>query len=160
VNPVLEAPSAGPGTRQPGALARILEVARGRRIALAPHTTLDLVEHPVAVRVPGAAAHVHGLLSWHGKRIPYIDVDALLRGAPAARTPARYALVVAFQPAPGAAIEQGAIALLALPESIQISDSQGCKLPADRLVEASLALACFDLNGEPVAIFDTAQLFR
>jgi chemotaxis signal transduction protein len=152
--------SDAPRTKQPGALARLLEVAPGQRIALPAHTTIDVVEHPVATPVPGAPVHTQGLLSWQGKRIPYIDLDALLRGVPAALAPARYALVVAYQPAPGAAIEHGAIALVALPVSIHVSDSQRCRLGSDRQAQARLALACFEFEGQAIAVLDTARIFR
>lgn len=142
-----------------GTLARLLEVAPGQRIALPPHTTLDLVEHPKALPVPGGPRHAHGLLMWRDQRIPMLDVDALVRGAQASREPVRYALVVAYQPRAGAALRHGAIALCALPLAVQVNDAQRCGLPAGSPLWRHLALACFRLEEAAVPVVDTGRLF-
>ena len=141
-----------------GALARLIELAPGQCIALPPHTTLDLVEHPRPLAVPGAPRHVHGLLAWQESRIPMIDLVALVRGAPAVQGDVRYALVVAYQTELGR-IAHGAIALAALPVAVQVQDDAACALPQDSAVWQRITLSCFRHEGQPVPIVDTGRLF-
>jgi len=140
------------------AVARIVRDRGDVRFALPAHTTLEIVDRPVPVRVPGSPAHALGLLAWQGKRIALIDVAVLL-GATSARTqPPRYALVLAYQSAPGAPIEHGAIALDTLPDSTSIDDAAGCAMPDSRTWRA-IAISCFESGGLPIPIVDTAALF-
>ena len=146
----------------PGAVARIIEFAPGRRAALPPHTTLEIVEDPRPVPVPGASRHAYGLLTWQQRRIPMIDLDALLDGGSSAGPPAapRFALVVAWQDAPGEPVQQGAIALQQLPQTVEVHDAQQCDLPRDSDGWPYLATACFSHAGQAVPIVDTARLFN
>ncbi len=151
----------GVAQQEPGVVARLIEFARGRMVALPPHTTLEIVEHPQAVTVPGAAYYGYGLMTWQGQRVPMIDLDAMLRAYPQAqrtRTP-RYALVVAYQRAPGLPVEHGAIGLAELPQNVMVRDADCCELPTDSDMWTHIALSCFQLDGQPVPIVDTARLF-
>jgi hypothetical protein len=138
------------------ASARIVRDRGNVQFALPPHTTLEIVEHPRAARVPAAPAHAIGLLEWQGRRIALIDAAALV-GVAGARTHAvRYALVLAFQCAAGAAIEHGAIALDELPETVDVDDASACDVPAEW---RALAISCFACEGTATPIIDTARLF-
>src|SRR5437868_14914882 len=64
-------------------VARIIQCG-DCRFALPQHTTLEIVDHPKPVRVPGAASHALGLLEWQGRRIALIDATALLANVTAA----------------------------------------------------------------------------
>ena len=143
------------------ATARLLEYAHGAFIALPPHTTLEIIEHPVFLVVPGAAYYAYGLMPWQGRHIPLIDFDAVQRAHQSLhRTAApRYALVVAYQSAPYAPLEHGAIGLAGLPQTIQVKDSEWCDLPIDGDIWPLLALSCFRHDGLTVPILDTARLF-
>lgn len=145
----------------PRAVARLIEYARGRQIALPPRTTLDLVEHPAVVAVPGAAYYAYGLLAWQGRRLPLLDLDALLRAHPGAdrAVAPRYALVLAYQRVPRRPLEHGAIGLAALPKTVAVGDASRCELPADSDLWPLLALSCFRHEGHAVPILDTARLF-
>jgi len=143
------------------AVARIVRDRGDVRFALPAHTTLEIVDRPVPVRVPGSPAHALGLLAWLGKRIALIDVAVLLGAASARTQPPRYALVLAYQTAPGAPgapVAHGAIALDTLPESASIDDAAGCAVPDSRTWRA-IAISCFESDGLPVPIIDTAALF-
>jgi chemotaxis signal transduction protein len=145
---------------QAPALARLAEYAPDRWIALPPHVTLELVEHPQPVPVPGAAAHACGLLAWQGRQLPMLDLGVLLHGGGAARDEAlRYALVVAFQSAPGMPVEHGALRVLELPRTMQVGDDAACELPTDSPLWPQLAASCFECEGRVVPIVDTARLF-
>ena len=158
----LEATDAdGVPEQEPGVVARLIEYARGRMVALPPHTTLEIVENPQAVPIPGAAYYGYGLLSWQGRRLPMLDLDAMLRAYPQAqRTKApRYALVVAYQRAPGQPVEHGAIGLADLPQNAMVRDEACCELPNDSDMWPHISLSCFRFEGRPVPIVDTARLF-
>jgi chemotaxis signal transduction protein len=140
------------------ATARIVQDRCGVRFALPAHTTLEIIDRPVAVHVPGAPVHALGLLAWQDKRIALIDVAALV-GATSMRTqPPRYALVLAYQAEPNAPIEHGAIALDTLPDTTNIDDAAACAVPQSKPWRA-IAISCFEAGGLPVPIVDTAALF-
>jgi hypothetical protein len=142
-------------------VARLVEYTHGRRVALPPHTTLEVVEHPAVIQVPGAAYYGWGLLAWQGQWLPMIDLDAVLRAYPGeqhARAP-RYALIVAYQRGDGHEVEHGAIGLASLPVTVQVEDSAACDLPEGSDLWPSIALSCFEFEGDTVPIVDTAKLF-
>jgi chemotaxis signal transduction protein len=153
--------SGGHDNSVPGAPARLIEYSRGRFVALPPHTTLELLEHPQALAVPGAAYYAYGLLAWQGRQLPLIDLEALLlayAGGQRAKAP-RYALVVAYQRAPGAPVEHGAIAMADLPQTVTVSDDAMCELPNGSDMWPLLALSCFTFDGQVVPVVDTGRLF-
>ena len=149
-------------TLAPRATARLLEYAPGYYVALPTHTTLELIEHPAIIAVPGAAYYGCGLLAWQGCHLPVINVDTLLRAyqETPALGPPRYALVVAYQRAPGNPLEHGALALTALPETVEVGDDAWCALPADSDIWPLLSLSCVQHARLAVPILDTARLFR
>lgn len=155
------APAALPADAGPRAVARLIEYAPGRQIALPPHTTIELLENPAVVAVPGAAYYACGLLAWQGRQLPLLDLHALLRAYPGTnRTGApRYALVLAYQRAPRQPVEHGAISLAVLPQTVAVSDEARCELFADSDLWPLLALSCFRHEGHAVPILDTAKLF-
>jgi chemotaxis signal transduction protein len=152
-----EFPHGDAGGEQPAArsaIARVIDCGGGRLAALPPRATLELLEQPQWLRVPGAARHALGLLAWQGRRIPLIDVGALMGLCGKAQAP-RYALVVAWQ---GRAVEHGGIALDRLPEFVNVDDGMACGLPPES-GWAQLAAACFRHGGKAVPILDAGRLF-
>lgn len=147
-----------PGSR---AVARLLEYARGRCLALPAHTTLEILERPAILAVPGAAYYAYGMMAWQGIHLPVLDVETLLRACPGVqpRAAPRYALVVAFQRAPHGPVEHGALGLSMLPRTVAVSDKAQCELPTDSDLWPLLALSCFHHKGQAVPILDTTQLF-
>ncbi|MEO5670258.1 MAG: chemotaxis protein CheW [Ramlibacter sp.] len=144
-----------------GAIARLVEFAPGRLVALPPHTTLEVVEHPKPVTVPGAAYYAAGLLTWQDTRVPLIDLNALLRAHPGAgvRRLPRYALIVAYQDSPGSPVQRGAIGIAQLPESVTTADDACCELPGDSDLWPLISLSCFLHEGKAVPVIDTGRLF-
>lgn len=141
--------------------ARLIEYAPGRHAALPPHTTLELIERPAFVAVPGAAAHAYGLLAWQGRWLPSVDIEALVEmpsGAQPRLAPC-YALVLAYQRFPRWPVEHGAIGLAALPKTVMVSNAAQCELPTDSSQWLRFALSCFRHGGRAVPILDTAKLF-
>jgi chemotaxis signal transduction protein len=158
------APGAVPASAaepRPQSAARLIEYASGRYIAFPPHTTYALIENPVIATVPGAACHGCGLLSWQEERLPVLDLNVLLHpgtSAEAVYAP-RYALVLAYQRAPRAPLEYGAIVLDRLPLTIAVGDEAQCELPDDCELLPQLALSCFRHDGQAVPVLDTTRLF-
>lgn len=144
--------------------ARILEYASGRRIALPLHTTLEIVEDPEIVPVPGSAPHALGLLYWQERWVAVIDLGRLMQDSDADAAPAglekpKYVLVLAYQRAPGLALEYGAVTLPVLPETIFIDNDAICSLPEDSPYWPQISLSCFTYKDGATPIVDTGRLF-
>lgn len=152
-------------TTQPTlAPARLLHYSADRSVALPVHTTIELLDSPVIVDVPGAAHYCQQLVSWRGQWLALLDLEALLRArtdTPAATLAVapRYVLIVAYQCAPRSPVEYGAIGLPALPQTVSVSDQMACPLPADSTLWPQLALSCFVHEERAVPILDSARLF-
>jgi hypothetical protein len=145
----------------PQVAVRLVDYADGRKIALSPHTTYGLIEHPTYEEVPGAAHYGYGLMTWQSMRLPLLNLYALLHAdCNAVRiTFPRYALIVAYQRAVNEPIEYGAIGLAALPQTIHIGDEAQCELPCDSSLWPLLALSCFQYEDKAVPILDTERIF-
>lgn len=141
--------------------AHLLEFARGRWVALPPHTAIELIDGSTICDVPGAAYYCSQLAAWRGQWLPLLNLETLINGYPP-EFPAtmRFTLVVAYQRMRGAPIEHGAVALPATPRVIQVSDASQCALPTDSDLWPLLALSCFQHEGFPVPILDSARLFE
>jgi hypothetical protein len=153
-------PDDAPAAADHRVAARLLEYTHGRHVALAPHATLELVERPAVVEVPGAAYYACGLMSWQGRRLPVVDLCTLLRAYPSEyQLPWRYGLVVAYQTAPRAPVQHGVLVLPALPQTITVGDEAQCELPTDSDLWPLIALSCFRHDGNPVPIIDCGRVF-
>lgn len=140
--------------------ARLLEFERNRHVALAVHATLEIVEQPEIVGVPGGAYYMLGMMRWQDRQIGVLDLCTLLNAHAKAGAPRlRYALVVAYQTAARRPIEYAAIATAALPQTVQVGDDAQCPLPEDGDLWPLVSLSCFMHHGERVPIVDTGRLF-
>ncbi|MDO5691446.1 MAG: chemotaxis protein CheW [Pseudomonadota bacterium] len=150
-----------PQDTAPRATARLLEYAPGHYVALPPHATLEVVEQPTVVPVPGAPYYAHGLMAWQGTWIPLIHLESIVRAYVSVPLPPipRYCLVTAYQAAPGAEIQHGAIALPRLPQFTTVTDNDACPLPTDSDVWPLLAMSCFHSGEHQIPIIDTGRLF-
>lgn len=158
---VNDAPTADatPGAELALAPARLLQYKPDGFVALPVHTTIELLDGPLMIDMPGAACYCNRLVRWRGQWLALLDLDTLL-GANSDRAGVpRYALVVAWQQAPGWPVEHGAIGLATLPQTVGVGDHAGCELPADSDLWPVLALSCFRHEGQAVPILDTARLF-
>ncbi len=153
-------PDAADGSAPFTAPARLLEYRRGGFVAFAPHTTMALVEAPQLTPVPGAPYYCAGLIPWQDGQVPLLDLNALLLACPpSTAAPLGHALVLAWQAAPGAPLEYGAVCARSLVQLIDVSDGQACELPSDSDLWPWIAIACFEHGGAPVPVVDTARLF-
>lgn len=140
--------------------ARLLEYRWGSFVAFPAHTTIALIDSPAVVEVPGAPYDCLGLIEWQGRRLPLLDLDALLRAYPDADTPsAGHVLVLAWQEAPGRPLQYGAVCARLLVRMIDVGDSQRCELPRDSDLWPWISLSCFEHEGHVVPVIDTRRLF-
>lgn len=140
--------------------ARLLEYKWGSFVAFPAHTTLALIDNPPVVEVPGAPYYCLGLVAWEGRRLPLLDLNALLRAYPDAQ-PASvgHVLVLAYQEIPGGPIEYGAVCARLLVRMVEVGDSQSCDLPVDSDLWPWIAMSCFAHDGHVVPVVDTSRLF-
>jgi hypothetical protein len=145
----------------PHATAYLLEFSKNRYVAFPPHTGVELVEQPRVVAVPGMPYFCLGLMAWHGKQIPLLDLGRLLLDEmPAPSSPTiGHVLVLAYQSVPGQALEYGAVNAPSLISMVEVVDSQQCELPAEPELLAGVSLSCFQYQGQAVPILDTAGIF-
>ncbi|NKE66368.1 chemotaxis protein CheW [Ramlibacter sp. RBP-2] len=153
-------PDAADGSAPFTAPARLLEYRRGGFVAFAPHTTMALLEEPPVTPVPGAPYYCVGLIPWQDGHVPLLDLNTLLQACPPSEpAPLGHALVLAWQAAPGAPLEYGAVCARSLVQMIEVSDGQACDLPSDSDLWPWIAIACFEHGGRAVPVVDTARLF-
>jgi hypothetical protein len=146
-----------PAMRAP---ARLLEFDRNRHVALPVHATLEVIEQPEIVRVPGAAYYMLGMLRWNGRQLPVLDLCTLLNAHAKAGAPRlRHALIVAYQTAPRQPIEHAAIATASLPQTVQVGDDAQCPLPDDGDLWPLISISCFQHQGQRVPVVDIGRLF-
>lgn len=142
------------------AAARLLEYKRDGFVAFAPHTTMALVDSPEVVPVPGAPYYCMGLIPWQDGHVPLLDLNTLLRAYPGGeRAPPGHVLVLAWQEAPGAPLQYGAVCARSLVQMVEVTDDQACELPDDSDLWPWIAVSCFQHEGQAVPIIDTARLF-
>src|ERR1017187_9531839 len=81
------------------ASACLVEYAPCQYIALPPHTTYGLIEHPEFVAVPGSSNYAYGLMTWQDARISMLNLEILFNPDLffADQELPRYALIVAYQ---------------------------------------------------------------
>lgn len=140
--------------------ARLLEFDWKKYVALPVHTTLEIVEQPEIIEVPGAPYYGLGMLRWQGRYLAVLDLRTLLNAHHKAGAPRlRHALVVAYQAAPRRPIEYAAIATVGLPQAVQVGDAMQCPLPEDSDLWPLISVSCFSHQGLPVPIVDTGRLF-
>jgi chemotaxis signal transduction protein len=145
----------------PHATAYLLEYETGRFLAFPPHTGMELVEQPRVVYVPGMPPFCLGLMKWQGRQIPVLDLARLLLGRDSepGLTTTGHVLVLAYQKAPGHALEYGAVNAPFLISMVSVEDSQQTDPSTEIKVLTGMSLSCFEYQGQAVPILDTARIF-
>lgn len=142
------------------ALACVLEYAPDAFVALPVHAGVELVESPRLVPVPGMARYCRGLVAWQGRQLPLIDLQAYLGGVDAkAAPPFNHVLIVAYQAAPGVAIEYGALCAPFLIRMVEVVDSDQCPLPPGQACWEDLAISCFRHQGKAIPVLEPSRIF-
>lgn len=156
--PLAEAPA----EHQTSVQACLLAYAPNAFIALPVHASVELVEQPRVVPVPGMPHFCQGLVAWQGRQLPLIDFQAYLRAPGDARATPMYGhvLVVAYQTARGRPIEYGALCAPYLVRMIEVADNQQCPLPAGEECWTSIAISCLMNQGQAIPVLDPARIFN
>lgn len=150
----------GEAGSDPPALACVLEYAADSFIALPVHAGVELVESPRLVPVPGMAHFCRGLVAWRGRQLPLIDLQAYLWGMDSpASPPFSHVLMVAYQVAPGAAIEYGAFCAPFLIRMVEVVDSDQCPLPGGEARWDGIAISCFLHQGRVIPVLEPSRIF-
>jgi len=150
----------GDTVRETPALACVLEYATDSFVALPVHAGVELVESPRLVPVPGMAHFCRGLVAWQGRQLPLIDLQAYLAGVdPQAASPFSHVLVVAYQVAPGAAIDYGAFCAPFLIRMVQVVDRDLCPLPLGQARWDGIAISCFLHQGKAIPVLEPSRIF-
>lgn len=146
--------------RETPALACVLEYAADSFIALPVHAGVELVESPRLVPVPGMANFCRGLVAWQGRHVPLIDLQAYLSGTDSSAS-ARFShvLMVAYQVAPGAAIDYGAFCAPFLIRMVEVVDSDQCPLPVGQTCWDGIAISCFLHQGRVIPVLEPSRIF-
>ncbi len=146
---------------EPHVAARLLEYQRGTFVAFPAHATLELIERPPLVEVPGAPYYCRGLVQWQGRQLPLLDLRTLMRAYPDENPKVlSHVLVLAYQRVPRAPLEYGALCAPSLVRMAQVADSQQCALPTDSDLWPWISLSCFSFEGRPVPIINIGRLFE
>jgi hypothetical protein len=145
----------------PRATAYLLEYSKGHYFAFPAHTGVELVEQPRVVAVPGMPYFCLGLIAWQGRQLPLLDLAKLMAGPIAQGHPPLigHVLVLAYQTAPGRALEYGAVCAPSLISKLEVVDSQQCELPKDNDLLPRISLSCVEIDGHAVPIVDSARIF-
>ena len=161
VAPWVDAPPEVPAPALATAPARLIEFERGRHIALPVQATLEVIDEPKILPVPGAAYYGAGITKWQGRWLPVLDLHVLLNAfRKEFIAPTRYLLVLAYQSAPRQPLRHGVLALPSLPLTVEIDDNAACALPTDSDLWPLIALSCFEHEGKAVPVVDPARLFE
>lgn len=149
--------SAGEGL---GALAYVIEYARGQYVAFSPFVSKELIDCPDILKMPVRAEYAYGLIEWREQWVPLINIDALVNnkaisvnevGKPA------FCLVVAY--VQNKQVHFGAIASSKVPDSTYVKAGDSCAYLPGQLIWPKLTISCFNYKDQPTPIVDSNKLF-
>jgi chemotaxis signal transduction protein len=139
--------------------AWMLDVAAGWRIAVGSRYVIEYLLSPEAATVPLAPSHCRGMLVWHERLIPLVDLRPLLDTAQTVWREPRHALILGYRDSPQQPVRYGALVVRAAPTDTSVSDDMACPLPEEPAVIRHLCRSCFVHGDEIIPILDTARLF-
>lgn len=147
--------------QQTVAQARVVVYSRGGYAAFSPNVTIEIIDHPLLLELPASAYYVRGMLQWHGRWIPVLDLHSMIMAYPKFERGSvpRFALVVSYADPKTAEPAFGALALPAMPQTISVTDADACPLPAQSDLWPYIAAACVRFRGAVIPIIDTDRLF-
>lgn len=141
-----------------GALARVLDVYWTHPVAIAPQVSLEILEKPEILTVPGTKNYIEGLMRWQNRWIPAINLKSLLTGTSQNIEP-HYCLVVLYRYPDSLVIEYGALILQKIATTVTVTNSDFTALPESSKMWSLIADSCFSLDGQSVPILNMQSLF-
>lgn len=125
--------------------------------AVAEYTVMEYLSATQPHAVPLTPPHCRAVLFWRNRIVPLLDFGALAESERAITTPK--AVVLAYQPEPGAPLIHIAVALREPPVRISVDDEMACALPPENeTLWQLLARSCFAHDGVATPIVSVAQL--
>lgn len=141
------------------AVARLVDIDWVHPIALAPLVTLELIEQPEILPVPGSKLFLSGLLYWQQHWIPVINIRPLLLGVDRPITP-KYCLIVSYKNKQTNAVSFGAVVTNKIAQDVVVSNDDFCELPHGNPIWMQIASSSFLLKEQAIPIIDSSALFN
>jgi len=129
------------------------------RAAVGERELIHLIETPTLLETPLSPYYCRQVVLWNHLLLPALDLSAWLWGRPQTDHNWKLAGVVAYQTAPGAAPDYGALLLMGVPRRLRVADTQACPLPKHPSGWRELALSCFRQGENAIPILDLPHLF-
>jgi hypothetical protein len=121
-------------------------------LALAGCEVIEVVDQPEIHRVPFGPAWCRAMLQWRDKLLALALPDGL-------HVHDMHVVVVAYQPAPRAPLEYGAVAVCGQPRQVDVTADADCALPPQCALDAEVVRACFQYDQRPVVVPELSLLF-
>lgn len=140
--------------------AWLLDFGHGFLAAVADHEMSQIRMEPSFNKVPFSPEYCDHVAIIGKYILPVIDLAVLLGGEECKREEDPEVLGVAvYQEKQGATLEYIGLVMAAMPQSLNVADSQACPLPDDIPLWQDISLSCFVHEGNPVPVLDLAHLF-
>lgn len=125
--------------------------------AVAEHVVMEYLSATQPHAVPLTSPHCRAVLFWRNRIVPLLDFGVLAGPDRASAIPK--AVVLAYQPEPGAPLIHIAVALREPPVRIVVDDGMACALPPEnKMPWGLLATSCFARDGVATPIVSIARL--
>lgn len=139
--------------------AWLLEVASGTRLAAGAPFVVEYLLESETIPVPRTPRHCPGVMLWRERMIPVVDLLPVLSGSRPPSGDWSRSVVLAWQKAPGAPLQYGALRVCAPPLEVFTADDMACSLPDDLPLMRHLARSCFRYESSAIPVLDVARLF-
>jgi chemotaxis signal transduction protein len=121
-------------------------------LALAQCEVIEVVEEPEIHRIPVGPPWCRALVYWREQLLPLaLSYDSEPKEL--------WIVIVAYQPAPGSALEHGAIAVRGMPRQIDVPVDADCEPPADTVLRDAQLRACFLFEDRTIVSPELQALF-
>lgn len=139
--------------------AWVLPYAPSHQVAVPFSLGQELIETPELLPIPGAVKECAGLLRWHGKWLPVINLAHLFLNEDTTHSNPDYVLVMAYL-RPSGEVAYGGVVLTNTPESVFVNSDDQYPLPVYTDGHEELILSCFEHNQTATPVMDAHILFR
>ncbi|HEY6096372.1 MAG TPA: chemotaxis protein CheW [Gallionellaceae bacterium] len=139
-----------------GTKAWLLDLGASNRAAVGVRELLHLIDAPRTHEIPCTPAYCRHAVLWQDRLLPVMDMAGRLGGE--LQTGSLLA-VVGYQQVRGELPRFGALMLASPPRQVEVSNEQACDLPEEAQRWKSLAISCFDYQGDAVPVLNLGRIF-
>lgn len=139
-----------------GTKAWLLDLGASNWAAVGARELLHLIDTPLTYEIPYTPAYCRRAVFWQDRLLPVMDVAGRL-GYEMQSGP--FLAVVGYQLVRGEFPQFGALTLASPPRQVAVSDEQACVLPEEALRWKTLAISCFDHQGNAVPVLNLSKIF-